>query len=104
MLKLKKIILVYVIKVLVQPGLGNNGRNFGRNLNHQTSYLYKCEVAELRSKAGNFLSGKRGGAGRGGEAERKRNRQRQRKRKLNIKREKERKPIIKIKSNAVLAN
>jgi hypothetical protein len=37
--------------------------NFGRDLKHQTSYLllkYKCEVAKLGSKAGNFLSGKRG--------------------------------------------
>ncbi len=43
----------------------NNGRNFGQNLNHQTSYLllYKCEVAKLGSQAGNFLSGKRGGGG-----------------------------------------
>ena len=55
--------LPVVHKVLVQPGLGNNGRNFGRNLNlNQTSYLliYKCEVAKLGSKAGNFFSGKRG--------------------------------------------
>jgi hypothetical protein len=31
--------------------LGNNGWNFGRNLNYQTSYLliYKCEVAKLGS-------------------------------------------------------
>jgi hypothetical protein len=51
--------------------LGNNGRNFGQNLNHQTSYLllYKCEVAKLGSQAGNFLSGKRGGGG-GSERER----------------------------------
>jgi hypothetical protein len=45
--------------------LGNNGRNFGQNLNHQTSYLllYKSEVAKLGSQTGNFLSGKRGGGG-----------------------------------------
>jgi len=74
--------LPVVHKVLVQPGLGNNGRSFGRNLNHQTSYLliYKCEVAKLGSKAGNFLSGKRGGGGGGGgETEIKTDRQRQRK-------------------------
>ena len=67
------VLVIYIIKVLVQPGLGNNGRNFGRNLNHQTSYLliYKCEVAKLGSKAGNFLSGKRGG----GERERQRERE-----------------------------
>ncbi len=64
----------YIIKVLVQPGLGSNGRNFGRNLNHQTSYLllYKCEVAKLGSKAGNSLYGKRGGGARGKEIQRER--------------------------------
>jgi hypothetical protein len=36
----KKNLLSNSIKVVVQPGLGNNGRNFGRNLNHQTSYIY----------------------------------------------------------------
>jgi hypothetical protein len=42
-------LVFYIIKVLFQPGLGNNGMNFGRNLNHQISYLllYKCEVADL---------------------------------------------------------
>ncbi len=66
--------------------MGNNGRNFGRNLNHQTSYLltYKCEVAKLGSKAWNLLSGKRGRGGR----ERQRERDRQRKREID--REKER--------------
>jgi hypothetical protein len=56
---------LYIIKVLVQPGLSNNGRNFGRNLNHQTSYLliYKCEVAKLRSKAGNFWKERESGKG-----------------------------------------
>jgi hypothetical protein len=51
-------LVIYIIKVVVQPGLGNNGRNFGRNLNHQTSYLliYKCEVAKVVSKADNLLS------------------------------------------------
>ena len=65
-LSLKELVIIYIIKVVVQPGLGNNGRNFGRNLNHHTSYLliYKCEVAKLGSKAGNFLAGKRGGRGR----------------------------------------
>ncbi len=54
---------IYKINVFVQPLLGNNGRN----LNHQSSYLllYKCEVAKLGSKAGNFLSGKRGEGGGG---------------------------------------
>ena len=28
-------------KVDVQPWLGNNVSNFGQNLNHQTSYIYK---------------------------------------------------------------
>ncbi len=76
-------VVIFTIKVLVKPGLGNNGRNFGQNLNHQTSHLliYKCEVAKLRSKAGNFLSGKRGGAGRGPERERETERKRDRQRK-----------------------
>jgi len=34
--------------------------------------LYKCEVAKLESKAGNFLSGKRGGGGRERQRERER--------------------------------
>ncbi len=77
-LSLKELVIFYIIKVVVQPGLGNNGRNFGRNLNHHTSYLliYKCEVAKVGSKAENFLSRKRGG-----ERQRDRERQRQRKRK-----------------------
>ncbi len=29
------------IIVHIQPWLGNNGSNFGRNFNHQTSYIYK---------------------------------------------------------------
>jgi hypothetical protein len=69
--------LIYIIKVLVQPGLGNNGRN----LNHQTSsylLIYKCEVAKLRSKAGNFLFGKRGGAKRGRERQKEREKDRDR--------------------------
>ena len=33
--------LTSYIKVDAQPRLGNNGCNFGRNLNHQTSYTYK---------------------------------------------------------------
>jgi hypothetical protein len=40
--------------------------------------LYKCEVTKLGSKAGNFLSGKRGGVGR------------ERQRKIEKEREKER--------------
>jgi hypothetical protein len=61
--------------------LGNSGRNFGWNLNHQTNLLssnyynliYKCEVAKLGSKARNFLFGKRGE--KVGEIERQRERE-----------------------------
>ena len=42
--------------------------------------LYKCEVTKLGSKAGNFLSGKRGGGG-GGERDRQIEREIDRKRK-----------------------
>ncbi len=31
----------FYIKVDVQPWLGNYCSNFGQNLNHQTSYIYK---------------------------------------------------------------
>ncbi len=65
--------------------MGNNVRNFGQNLNHQNYYLliYKCEVSKLVSKAGNLLSGKRGGGGR----------ERQRKREREIDRESKEKEI-----------
>jgi hypothetical protein len=39
--KLRNTLPSNYIKVKVQPGLGNNGSIFGRNLNHQTSYIYK---------------------------------------------------------------
>jgi hypothetical protein len=42
---------IYIIKVHAQPRLGNNDKNFGQNINHQTSYLllYKYEVVKLGS-------------------------------------------------------
>jgi hypothetical protein len=60
--------LVYIIKVLVQPGLGNNGKNFGRNLNHQTFKYINVKLPNLDLKQGiSYLEkeGERGGRGSG---------------------------------------
>jgi hypothetical protein len=51
------------IKVVIQPGLGNNGRNFGRN--HQTSYIIKVQAGGQASKgqAGGHLGRQMGRRG-----------------------------------------
>ncbi len=55
-------------------------------LHNYNLLLYKCEVNKLESKAGNFLSGKRGG-GEERQTERKRERNRQRQQDIKRKRE-----------------
>jgi hypothetical protein len=60
----------YIIKVLVQPGLGNNGRNFGGILTTKPLIFYYVNV-KLPNLDLNFLSGK-GGRGWEREIERKR--------------------------------
>ena len=51
--------------------------------------VYKCEVAKLGSKAGNYLSGKRGGGGNETERQRDRETERQRDRETERQRDRE---------------
>ncbi len=46
------------IKVNVQPWSGNNGSSFGRNLNQQTSYIYKSAGGRTQARPGSPTSTK----------------------------------------------
>jgi hypothetical protein len=46
------------IKVDVRPELGNNGSNFGQNINHKTTYFHKSLGRQVGGEAGRNEQGR----------------------------------------------